>query len=198
MRLTDVLLRRGHLSEAALVEVWNSGVRPVHLDRCDICAERALEISHWLEDVQALGRADADAVFSAERLTAQRGQILQRLEQLDRPAKVISFPARKTRVSEAGEGRRVSPAWLAAAAAAGLTIGVIGVELGHSLGFGSNPKQMAYTTAAPQAPELTTGADAWALYDDPYAQTQLGSLPAMEELTPRLIPVMSSPATTRR
>src|SRR6187549_949349 len=64
MRLADVVLRRGHLSESALVEVWNTGVRPVHLDRCDICAERALEISHWLEDVQALGVADADAVFT--------------------------------------------------------------------------------------------------------------------------------------
>src|SRR5688572_27855100 len=75
MRLADVVFRRGHLSEAALVEVWNTGMRPAHLDRCDICAERALEISHWLEDVQALGRAGADAVFTPERLTAQRGQI---------------------------------------------------------------------------------------------------------------------------
>lgn len=189
MRLADVVLRRGHLSESALVEVWSTGVRPVHLDRCDICAERALEMSHWLEDVQTLGRADADAVFTGERLTAQRGQILQRLEQLDRPAKVISFPARKARIAEANDGRRVSPAWLAAAAAAGLTIGVVSVELGHSLGIGSSPRQMASTTTAPQPPELTTGADAWALYDDPYAQTQLGSLSAMEEMTPRMIPV---------
>ena len=189
MRLADVVLRRGHLSEAALVEVWSTGVRPVHLDRCDICAERALEVSHWLEDVQALGRADADAVFTGERLTAQRGQILQRLEQLDRPAKVISFPARKARVSDVGEGRRVSPAWLAAAAAAGLTIGVVGVEFGHSLGIGSTPKQMASNPTEPKAPELTTGAEPSALYDDPYSQTQLGSLSAIGELTPRMIPV---------
>ena len=189
MRLADVVLRRGHLSEAALVEVWSTGVRPVHLDHCDICAERALEISHWLEDVQALGRTDADAVFTSERLNAQRGQILQRLEQLDRPAKVISFPARKTRIAESGEGRRVSPGWLAAAAAAGLTVGVISVELSHSVGFGSKPTQMAEKSPAIQVPDLTTGADAWALYDDPYAQTQLGALSAMEEATPRLIPI---------
>jgi hypothetical protein len=188
MRLADVVLRRGHLSEAALVEVWSTGVRPVHLDRCDICAERALEISHWLEDVQALGRTDADAVFTSERLNAQRGQILQRLEQLDRPAKVISFPARRARIAEASEGRRVSPAWLAAAAAAGLAVGVIGVEFGHSLGFGAKPTQMVAASQT-QVPDLTTGADAWALYDDPYAQTQLGALPAMDELTPRMIPV---------
>ena len=191
MRLADVVLRRGHLSEAALVEVWSTGVRPVHLDRCDICAERALEISHWLEDVQALGRADADAVFTPERLNAQRGQILQRLEQLDRPAKVISFPARKARVTEAGEGRRVSPGWLAAAAAAGVTVGVISVELSHSLGFGSKPTQIVATSNPAQAPDLPTWADDSALDDDRYARTELGSLSAMDEMTPRLIDVVA-------
>ncbi len=187
MRLADVVLRRGHLSEAALVEVWSTGVRPEHLDRCDLCTERALEMSHWLEDVQDLGLADADAVFTGERLSAQRGQILQRLEQLDRPAKVISFPARKTRIAEANEGRRVSPAWLAAAAAAGLTVGVIGVEFGHSLGFGVNPPQLAGSATAPQVADLTTtGTD---LYDDPYGRTELASVSAMDDMTPRMIPV---------
>jgi hypothetical protein len=190
MRLADVVLRRGHLSEAALVEVWSTGIRPVHLDRCDICAERALEVSHWLEDVKDLGRTDADAVFTGERLTAQRGQILSRLEQLDRPAKVISFPARKTRIADMGEGRRVSPAWLAAAAAAGLTIGIIGVELGHSLGFGATPTQMT-ASSTPPVLDLTTGTDAAAIYDNPYARTELGSLAAMDEMTPRLVDVIA-------
>lgn len=191
MRLADVVLRRGHLSEAALVEVWSTGIRPAHLDRCDICAERALEISHWLEDVKELGRTDADAVFTGERLTAQRGQILSRLEQLDRPAKVISFPARKTRVADAGEGRRISAGWLAAAAAAGLTVGVISVELSHSLEFGSTPTQMAASVTPPQVPDQTTGADASILDDDRYARPELGSLAAMDEMTPRLIDVVA-------
>lgn len=189
MRLADVVLRRGHLSEAALVEVWNTGIRPAHLDRCDICAERALEISHWLEDVQALGRADADAVFTPERLTAQRGQILQRLEQLDRPSKIISFPARKVRTSDGVEGRRISPGWLAAAAAAGVTVGVISVELSHTLMTGQPAVQVADGIVAPPSPEPTTAADASALFDDPYSQTELSALQAMAELTPRIIPV---------
>lgn len=189
MRLADVVLRRGHLSEAALVEAWNTGVRPMHLDRCDICAERALEISHWLEEVKSLGRSDADAVFTPERLTAQRGQILQRLEQLDRPSKIISFPARTARISENGEGRRVSPAWLAAAAAAGLTIGVVSVELSHS--FGLRTPQLASVTTAPQPQASFPGTDAAALSDDPYARTQLGSLDEMDEMTPRLIDVVA-------
>ena len=191
MRLADVVLRRGHLSEGALVEVWNTGVRPAHLDHCDICAERALEMSHWLEDVQALGHADADAVFSGERLNAQRGQILQRLEQLDRPAKVISFPARKKRSAETGEGHRVSPGWLAAAAAAGLTIGVVSVELSHTFGLRSTPTTELTRNIAPQPPELVTGPDAAALFDDPYERTQLSSISAMDDLTPRMIDVVA-------
>lgn len=194
MRLADVVLRRGHLSEAALVETWSTGVRPAHLDRCGMCEERALEISQWLEQVQALGRAEADAVFGAERLAAQRGRILQRLEQLDRPAKVISFPARAARLAEAGGGRRISPGWLAAAAAAGLTIGVVSVELSHSLGFGMGPAPLQVETApaAPQPSEGLTAIDASALFEDTYSTTELGPLHAMDELTPRLIEVVAS------
>lgn len=193
MRLADVVLRRGHLSESALVEVWNTGVRPAHLDHCEICAERALEMSHWLEDVQTLGRADADAVFTGERLSAQRGQVLQRLEQLDRPAKVISFPARKKRSADAGEGRRVSPAWLAAAAAAGLTIGVISVELSHTFGLRAPTEviQISSKGNVTQAPDLVTGPDAAALFDDPYERTSLSSISAMDDMTPRMIDVVA-------
>lgn len=193
MRLADVVLRRGHLSEAALVDAWNTGIRPGHLDHCDICAERALEVSHWLQDVQALGRAEADLVFTPERLNAQRGQILQRLEQLDRPAKVISFPARRPRVTESGDGRRISPAWLAAAAAAGLAIGVVSVELSHGLGIGTvKAPQIATAPAVPQTIDGATATDASMLFDDPYSKTQLGpSLDALDELTPRLVEVVA-------
>ncbi|MDA1307537.1 MAG: hypothetical protein O2917_09780, partial [Acidobacteria bacterium] len=88
MRLTDVVLRRGHLSETALIEVWSSGMRPAHLDRCDQCAARALDMSRWLEDVQDLGQADAEAVFTDDRLEAQRGQVMDRIARLDRPSRI--------------------------------------------------------------------------------------------------------------
>ncbi len=54
MGLADVVFRRGHLSEDALVDVWTTGMRPAHLDSCDECGRRALEVSRWLEDVQAI------------------------------------------------------------------------------------------------------------------------------------------------
>lgn len=182
MRLADAVLRRGHLSENALVEVWNTGIRPAHLDTCDICAERALEISRWLEDVRSLGHADADAVFSEERLTAQRGQVLARLEQLDRPAKVISFPARRPQVADPGAGHRIAPAWLVVAAAAGLTIGVVSVELSH---LTPEPEQAAVAANNPQTPPLPSTADGERFLDGTFERPGFGALTTLDEMTPR-------------
>ena len=184
MRLIDAVLRRGHLSENALVEVWNTGVRPAHLDACDICAARALEVSRWLEDVQALGRAEADAVFSDERLTAQRGQVLARLEQLDRPAKVISFPARTLQLSDAVAGRRITPAWLAVAAAAGLMLGVVSGELSHLTPWG-RPGQPTVAAGGQQTPAEPSTTEGVQFLDGTFERTGFGALSTLDEMTPR-------------
>jgi hypothetical protein len=185
MRLADAVLRRGHLSEDALVEVWNTGIRPAHLDSCDICAERAIDAGRWLSDLQALGRADADAVFSDERLTAQRGSVLARLEQLDRPKKVISFPARKAPQADAAGGRRITPAWLGVAAAAGLMIGVVTVELSHLTPWGQQVPApvVAENVTAPQGP---TAADGERFLEATYDRPLVGSsYSTLDEMTPR-------------
>ena len=64
MRLSDRLFRRGHLSERALIDALLSGDRPAHLDRCDICAERAVDLGRWMDDVRTTGIEAADAAFS--------------------------------------------------------------------------------------------------------------------------------------
>ena len=64
MRLADTIFRRGHLSERALAEVCMTGERPLHLDRCDICAERAVEFGRWLEDVRQVGLEDAEDIIA--------------------------------------------------------------------------------------------------------------------------------------
>jgi hypothetical protein len=188
MRLADVVLRRGHLSEDALVEVWNTGVRPAHLDTCDICSARALEVGRWLGDVQSLGVATADAVFTEERLTAQRGQILDRLAQLERPSKVISFPAASASVRENGvvKTRRVNPAWVAAAAAAGIMVGVVSVELRH-LAFGSaSPTTTTVSQAQPAPAPVATPASDFSLLDQGFDEASVGGLHALDAMTPRV------------
>jgi hypothetical protein len=129
VRLVDAVFRQGHLSEQALVEALMTGERPAHLDRCDLCAERAVEMGRWLDEVRVIGQEAADEVFTPERLSAQHAQILRKLEQLDEPSRVIAFP-RNTR-SEARESgmRKVAPAWVGVAAAAGLALGIVGGQV---------------------------------------------------------------------
>lgn len=129
MRLVDAVFRQGHLSEQALVEALMTGERPAHLDRCDLCAERAVELGRWLDEVRVIGLEAADEVFTPERLNAQHAQILRKLEQLDEPSRVIAFPRNaKGDVRESGV-RRVAPAWVGVAAAAGLALGVVGGQV---------------------------------------------------------------------
>lgn len=189
MRIADTLLRRGHLSEDALVAAWYSGECPAHLDACDLCAERALEVSRWLEQTRELGMAEADAAFPIERLAAQQTQILRRLEQLDRPSKLLSFP----RAAAAAPGHhdfvshehRHFAGWIAAAAAAGLILGVIGGRLSVW-----QPSQQSVRTAAaaPKAPDAQRAADQRAdlLLESEVSQPQIHSLSALDTMTPQV------------
>jgi hypothetical protein len=128
VRLADTILRGGHLSERTLVDVCMTGERPVHLDRCEICAERAVELGRWLDDTRAAALEEADAAFPAERLALQQTQILRKLEQADRPKRVISFPGYAP--DERPMDRRgIRPAWVGVAAAAGLVLGLIGGQV---------------------------------------------------------------------
>lgn len=201
MRIADTLLRRGHLSEDALVEVWYSGNRPVHLDACDLCAERALEVSRWLQQTRDLGIAEADAAFPAERLAAQQAQILRKLEQLDRPSKLLSFPrvspAPPAHIELHGHDHRVSSRWIAAAAAAGLILGVIGGRLSTWQPAAQTRSAAVQTApAAPKVPEsarLDEAADL--LLESEVNQPQIHSLSAIDTLTPQ---VTVARASTRR
>jgi hypothetical protein len=125
VRLVDWALHQGHLDETALTDAALSGNRPRHVDQCDRCAARLLAISRWLDDVRDVAVGEADAAFPVERLAAQQSQIMRRLEQADEPARVIEFPMSSSRSGREPGGRRVAPAWVGVAAAAGLVVGVL-------------------------------------------------------------------------
>jgi hypothetical protein len=83
------------------------------------------------------GEAEADAVFTADRLRAQQQHIERRLAHVGRPARVISFPGQFVRRTIHASTSRTAPRWMAAAAAAGL---FIGVALGASYERGSRAR----------------------------------------------------------
>ncbi len=131
-----------------------------HLADCGACSTRYAELTAFMDALRRDGDADADAVFTPERLRAQQQQIQRRLEQLGRSARVISFPSRIVRRTLTASTSRSAPRWIAAAAAAGL---FVGVAVGASYQWNANGRRVssliAREAAAPMAARGSNAAD---------------------------------------
>jgi anti-sigma factor RsiW len=126
------MVRASHLQEDRLFDCYlttRSG-EPIdppvaeHLADCEACAARYDELATFMDGLQKEGESEADAVFTPERLHQQQQQIERRIALAGRPARVISFPRRFVGGTITGAGVRTAPRWIAAAAAAGLFVGV--------------------------------------------------------------------------
>jgi len=163
-----VIHRAHHLQEKRLFDSYlteRSGAPidpPVaeHLADCGACGTRYAELTAFMDALRRDGDADADAVFTPERLRAQQQQIQRRLEQLGRSARVISFPSRIVRRTLTASTSRSAPRWIAAAAAAGL---FVGVAVGASYQWNANGRRVssliAREAAAPMAARGSNAAD---------------------------------------
>jgi hypothetical protein len=127
-----VIGRARHLQEQRLYDCYyaeesGEAIDPraaEHLADCAACGARYAELSRFLDALRAEGDAESHEVFTTERLQAQRQQIARRIEHAGHPARVISFPARLVRRSISSTAAPTAPRWIAAAAAAGLFVGV--------------------------------------------------------------------------
>src|SRR5262245_3315040 len=203
VRLVDAVFRQGHLSEQALAEALMTGERPAHLDRCALCAERAVEMGRWLDDVRTLGQEAADEVFTPERLAVQQAQILRKLEQLDEPSRVITFPSQSRLEAREPGSRRVAPAWVGVAAAAGLALGVVGGQVSARISM--RPAITPVTTAATvhQSDPAESAANAAlepapgprpenSLLDLPLEEGVVPALAGLDSTVPRLVATKTS------
>lgn len=139
MSILNRLRLTAHLDDAGLTALWTdawaTGVRRQHphLESCPTCRARFAELSSWLDTLRLDATSEADESFTPERLAAQHTQIFRRLEAAERPARVIAFPRfAQPLTSRTSHASR----WIAAAAAAGLIVGVgVGqlMDLRHSL-----------------------------------------------------------------
>lgn len=116
-----------HLDDSEFADLWSGAattgqpVADAHLASCPHCQSRYAAFTDWLEHIHDDARDEAEEAFPPERLAAQQAQVMRRLEALDRPARVIMFPRFGRPVtSTQGNAQR----WVAAAAAAGLVIGL--------------------------------------------------------------------------
>ena len=201
MSFLDRLRLNGHLDDSALVALWTDASlsgKPMshpHLDGCASCRQRSADLSTWLEEVRVGSISEADEHFSRDRLAAQHAQIFRRLEAAERPARVIAFPRfAQPLTSRSSHASR----WIAAAAAAGLIVGVgVGqlMDLRHSLTTPparANQARLAAnantgTHAGPMQAANGTGRDEVFLseLDASLTGAQVPELRALDEFTPR-------------
>jgi hypothetical protein len=100
------------------------------------------------------GDAEADAIFTPEHLRIQQQQILRRISLVGRPARVLSFPGRLVRRTIDASTSRTAPRWAAAAAAAGL---FVGVAVGASFQWRAHPQGRQLATNTKSVPVSTSG-----------------------------------------
>jgi hypothetical protein len=143
--------------------------------------------------VTAALNAEADAVYPDDRLQRQRSRILQRIDQLGRPGRVITFPASQAR-SHNTLLLHSTPTtrWVAAAAVVAFIAGVVAGRLPIEFGF-NQPVHVIASRPAPEATGTTLrGAAALAASDDEFlgevevaTQSRPAVLRHLDELTPR-------------
>jgi hypothetical protein len=154
-------LQDDRLFECYLAQRQGEAVDPPtaeHLADCKSCAARYAEFVLFMDGVRAEGDAEADAAFTPERLRLQQQQIARRIEAVGRPARVLSFPGRVVQGTIRASTLR-SPRWTAAAAAAGL---FLGIALGATYEWDSHPRPSAPAISARAAvpnPDIAADAD---------------------------------------
>jgi hypothetical protein len=113
-----------------------------HLTDCEACAARCRP--RRFHGSPCAPRARPAPRSSRRDCARSDSQIARRLEQVGRQARVISFPGQLVRRTMTASSSHSAPRWVAAAAAAGL---FVGVAVGASYRFGARPRGVEQTLA---------------------------------------------------
>jgi hypothetical protein len=191
-------MKRAHLSDDRLIEICLADpLAPVdepHLRNCERCEHRRLVLASTLGDVKARVVSEADAAFSDQRLARQHARIMQQVEQLGRPARVIAFPVGRTPEPVRPSVRHVRR-WVAAtgAVAVAFLVGIFTEHLAHQ----QPPGRRVETRMASRTPDpavTRTVAASMSLSDDELLLGQIeaavdrtgpAALRPLDALTPR-------------
>jgi hypothetical protein len=134
-------MKRAHLSDDRLIEICLADplvpIDEPHLRNCERCERRRLVLASTLGDVTERVMSEVDAAFPAERLTRQHARIMQQVDHLGRPARVIAFPVGRTQEPARPSVRRTRR-WVAAtgAVAVAFLVGIFTEHLAHQLPAG--------------------------------------------------------------
>ena len=167
-----------------------------HLHGCEACTWRYTELTAPLERLRQDAASEADEVFTSARLSQQRAAVLARLEGAAVEQKVLLFPSATARTNRSFV-RRPLFRWVAAAAAAGLLVGVMA---GRLFDFGVSNLAVPAPVARVLPPVADTVSDSpsadvfegdeLALIElDRAVHTQrIAALSALDQITPTMRP----------
>lgn len=158
-----------HLSDDQLMEIYVLAAESRHLSACTVCRSRYDSLVRSLAQLREDAVREADAIFTAERLTEQRDRILRRIERHGHPAEVVRFPLRSGAAHPARAVLGPAKRWVAGAAAAGL---VAGLFLGHLV---ENPARvrLAGQNVPRTLPAVSQSVASWQNPGSPFADDDL-------------------------
>ena len=122
--LDDTILIRRYLADRGLAALDASDEAPLrHLAHCPACEARYRAVRGAFDETREAAIADAEAACSADLMERQRERILRRVDALQSGPRVLPFPAAGQNGHAAAQPR-VFRRWVAAAAVAGLLVGL--------------------------------------------------------------------------
>ena len=178
-----------HLDPAALgVAVLGDGADPrteSHLASCARCRRERDRIALLLAEARAGADAAIDAAFSPAALEYQRHAVLQRIARNGGAARVLRFPHGPAERPLAAP--RADSRWLAAAAVAGLLLGVAAGQVPHLLRSALTTPSVARSVA----PDVAAPVADWRIDDSLLSEVDAAlasvtrpELEALDALTP--------------
>jgi hypothetical protein len=190
-------MKRAHLSDDRLIEICLADpLAPLdepHLRNCERCEHRRLVLASTLGDVTERVIGDADRVFSDERLARQHARIMQQVEHIGRPARVIAFPGGRTPEPMRPTVRHVRR-WVAAAGAVAVAflVGIFTEHLAHQMPAGRRV-ETRLASRTPDATVTRTATASMSMSDDELlgqieaavGSTGPAALRPLDALTPR-------------
>jgi hypothetical protein len=178
-------------ADARATDLHSAAASDVHLRECAGCQSRYTALASLLDDVTTAANAEADAIFSDERLARQHARILLRVDQDGRPGRLIAFPAAQTHMPLLQRARPFSR-WVAAAAVAGLLVGLLAGQFVPDRGQRAERPQPSQIVANTGGAGVALRAVSTAMSEDEFlGQVELSavgrpaSLRPLDDMTPR-------------
>ena len=148
-------MMRSHLSDDRLIELCMLDAPALaeqqHLSACARCDARRVGLQRLLDD--ALSAVD----------TGTEARILAHLQHEGRPGRLIAFPAGHAPHESSVSRTRPGSRWIAAAAVAGLVVGLIAGRFGHDYSFGRPGPARVIIARTAEQPELRATASTAAI-----------------------------------